>query len=468
MHSLVRMALATIQQHALITPGDRILVGVSGGPDSLALLHALVELREELQCTLHVAHLDHRLRGQESEADARFVSEHADRLGLPVTMEAADVTTEDDSSSLEARARAVRYAFFERVADQVEADRIALGHNADDQAETVLMRVLRGAGISGLAGIPIRRERYIRPLLNTPRSQIEAYLAELQLTARQDASNQDTAFLRNRIRHELLPLLETEYNPSLRTSLRRLAELAAADDLYLDSLARERLTSQMDCEDDGLVSIDLAVMAGVHLSLKRRMVRLMLEQVHPQLADIGYEHIEAILELVDGDRPNARLDLPHSIQVVRAYDRLSCRWDCVSLPSNQYEIPLVIPGTTPLPTGRLVSTFVDLPDQFPDGRNEVLIDAASLADEAVVRTRRPGDRFQPFGMDGHQKLKDFLMAQRVPLEERDQIPLVVSGEAVLWVVGFRLSETCRVTEQTRRTVRLQYASAREDGKGARR
>ncbi len=457
MHPLVQNVYDFIREHAMIARGERVLVGVSGGPDSLALLHILVQLQARIECALHVAHLDHQFRGEDSAAEARFVAAEAEKLGIPFTVESIDVPARLEDASVEAGAREIRYDFYERIASHVHAQRIALGHNADDQVETILMRFLRGTGLTGLAGIPAKRGKYIRPLLRTPRAQIEQFLDEHHFTPCQDPSNREPIYLRNKIRLELLPWLQQEYNPNIQAALMRLADLAATDNELLESLASERLAHYLLESTERSVELRVDTFAEEPTASQRRIIRQAIALVHPHLVDVGYEHIEAILGLIRGDRPNARLDLPGGTAVIREYDRLRLqKRDGNAEQTDDFEILLKIPGKTPLPSGVMIAEMVDTWETLPKSRWEVWIDHSALSEVTVVRSRRAGDRFRPFGMSGTQKLKDFLISQKIPRSERDRIPLVVSGERILWVVGYRLAEECRVTRQTRCVTRLRY------------
>lgn len=467
----------TIDKFNMIAPGDKILVGVSGGPDSVALLHGLWSLREELRLELNVFHLNHMMRGKEAEEDALFVEELARRFDLPVIVERVDVPRliREAKASAQEVAREVRYRRFYRAAEKVGAQKIALGHNLNDQAETVLMRLLRGAGTDGLAGIPpVREGKIIRPLLEITRGEIEEYLAQQGLSARLDRSNRKTRYLRNRIRMRLIPLLEKDYNPRVVELLARLAEQAREEAGFLEGAAREayRRLAREEAADGATGR------AGVHLSLaglrlepmaiQRRVVRAALSRAKGDIRRVDFRHVEQVLELARVGRVEATLDLPGGIKARRTYTDLVIELEPPgsagpgagpgepAAPGEVYT--LQVPGLTALPAWGLTMQAELLPGHqagdmpsAQDPRSPVAhLDFHRLSLPLKVRARRPGDRFQPLGLRGSKKLKDFFIDLKVPRRERDHIPLVVSGEDedIVWVVGWRIDSRFKVGPQT--------------------
>lgn len=297
MHAFIKKVKSFISNNRMINPGEKIVVGVSGGPDSLALLYVLFYLKDDLNFTLHIAHLDHKFRGVESAADAKFVEEQARKLGISFTTEAIDVPSiiRINKLSSEDGARRIRYQFFDRVAAEVNAAKVALGHNADDQAETMLMRLFRGSGSHGLSGIPkVRDGKYIRPLLSSSRSEIEKFLSDLGLSARQDSSNQQPIYLRNKIRLELLPLLEAEYNPNIRDVLCRTAEILQSESELLDKIAAETLPTCVITSHPSIIEINIDNLQKQHIAIQRRILRLCITNVASNIFDICFKHIESI------------------------------------------------------------------------------------------------------------------------------------------------------------------------------
>jgi len=466
MYDFIEGVKRFIAANNMIEDGETVVAAVSGGPDSLALLYALYHIREALNFTLHVAHLDHKFRGVESAKDALFVKEHAHKLGLAFTLEATDVPqlVRESKLSAETAARKARYEFYERVAAEVGASKIALGHNADDQAETVLMRLLRGSGARGLSGIPrIREGKYIRPLLSTPRSEIEGFLSGLNLSPRQDASNEQPIYLRNKIRLELLPLLESEYNPSIKKALNRTAELLRSEDDYLDRMAHKSLNDCMINRQDGLIDIDIPKLKKQDVALQRRLLRHGIASVIGNLRDIGFEHIESILPLISSRQPSRSLSLPHNLDITKSYDKLTiCKSPLGGIYANEsvcFKYELNVPGRTRLPELKAtVACDINFDSEInPRNRFQAMFDFDKIAQPPLqIRNRQNGDRFQPLGMRGTKKLKDFFIDEKIPRTSRDRIPILVSGDEILWVVGYRTNDKIKITPSTKRKLTVTF------------
>lgn len=455
-----------IAQHQMIQPKETVLVGVSGGVDSLALLYALHTLRNQLDCRLHIAHLDHGFRNNSAD-DAAYVAEQADRLDLPISRDRIDVPQlmRGQKLSAEVAARRARYQFYERVSEQIGATKIALGHHRGDQAETVLMNLLRGAGVSGLKGmLPVRAGKFIRPLLASSREEIEDYVAQLGLQPRCDATNSQLDYLRNRVRLELIPSLERGYNSNIQNALNQTAELLQAESDYLETLAYDAFQACRiaSCRSDTVI-LDRCLFRGYHLALRRRILRLAAAAVFGELRDLYFNHFESMLTLIDGETPNSALDLPNGGTFRRAYNRVFIQQKSTdSYASFEYEV--AVPGHTSLPSldAEMIATVVErsmdctAADKFPDGKFEAVFDLDRLQLPLKLRQRRAGDRFHPFGMQGRKKLKDLLIDAKIPRQERGRVPVLMSREEIIWVVGYRTSEPFKVRTETKRRLYLSY------------
>jgi len=458
--NLLEQVFFLIRKHCLIAEEEKILVGVSGGPDSIALLHILWMLRDELKIFLHVAHLNHQLRGEEARADALFVQDFAEKLNLPYTIESFDVRTlqKETGLSLQEAAREARFAFFEREVRRLKADKVALGHHADDQAETILFNLLRGTGVKGLGGIPPLRGIYIRPLLEVRRQEIEAYCRVHALPFRLDPSNLKPVYTRNRIRLQLLPLLEHEYNPQLARVLVRLGNICREENAYLELLAREAYQRVVEKEKEGELVLNRASLVAQPLPLRRRIFRLAWQRVSGETKELAYEHVERLLEmLANGARA---LALPGGVRAVKTKNtfRLFRNDQLQRIPPYQY--PLVIPGITFIPELDLEIQAEILPvEKAPPWKDltlrEAILDYGLVKEPLRVRRRKEGDVFAPLGLGGTVKLKKFLIDQKIPRSERDRLPLVVSGEEIMWVGGLRMAEHWKVTEKTKVCLFLQ-------------
>ena len=463
--------------------GTHLVVGISGGPDSSALLRCLSRLRQQHDLHLHAAHLNHDFRGEEAEADARFAAELADNLALPATVERRDVLVyqrERRISSFEQAARELRYSFLAEVAEGIGAAAVVVGHTSDDLAETVLLHILRGSGIHGLRGMsessswPFPEEgralRLFRPLLNSTKAETENYCRELDQEYRVDSGNYLSRFTRNRVRQNLLPLLASEYNPQVRESLLRLSRTAAVELDYLEAEV-ERLWPTMAEVEDGTVVFHRPSLLTVHPALQKLLFRKGFTRLVGDARRLGERHLDAMLELAQSNIAGRSLDLPNGLKMHRTYDQLRLSQDpdlpC-PLPVLEGGHPLAIPSTgseqvvweagpwrVSLRVDSFSSPTIDGIHARPASERvgvatgqtslTAYFQRATLGEELEVRTRHPGDRFQPLGMTGEKKLQDFLTDARVPREWRDRVPLLVDRRGIAWVVGYRIAHWARVT-----------------------
>ena len=417
----------------MLAAGDRVLVAVSGGPDSTAMLAALAALSPRAGVALHAAHLNHQLRGDESGRDQACAETVAAHLGVPCTVASAIALA--GGPNLEARARAQRYAFLAQVAAAKGCTKVATGHTLDDQAETVLMRLLRGTGADGLMGIHAVREGHIiRPLIECTRQQVLAFLRNAGLPFCDDSSNQDRRFLRNRVRHEVLPLLQA-INPDVRRHLATTAEIMTAEVRALDDLV-EQMLAPLRLPDGALI---IGALAGVPPALRARLLRAWLRTQRKDLRGLGAAHVTAVLAIAQGARPNARVRLPGGQLAVREYDRLYLRAEDGNA---QPEAPqLLQPGATVcLATGWRISAAMTPPHdagswQTPADLWSVIADADAVAGPVVVRTAQVGDRVRPLGLGGARKLQDIFVDRKLPLRSRRTCPVVECDGEILWVPG---------------------------------
>ena len=464
--------------------GTHLVVGISGGPDSTALLHCLFRLRERHDLRLHVAHLNHNFRGEEAEEDARFAASLASNLALSATVEHRDVLLyqrERRISSFEQAARELRYSFLAEIAQGVAASAVAVGHTSDDVAETVLLHILRGSGMQGLRGMsesspwPFPGEagelRLFRPLLNATKADTESYCRELGIQFRVDSGNYLSRFTRNRVRQNLLPLLASEYNPRVRESLVRLSRTAALELDYLETEI-ERLWPQVAVEEDGAVGFDRHALLAVHPALQKLLFRKAFALLLGDARRLGERHLDAMMKLVQSKTGGRSLDLPNGIRLSRSYEYL--RLSSVPDPPCPYPVLEGVHNLTiPSADGEQVvcqagpwrvtlrldssggSAFEDIQARSPSGTVgdtpgrtswTAYLHLPALGEGLEVRARRPGDRLQPLGMTGEKKIQDFLTDERVPREWRDRLPLLVAGRGIAWVVGYRIAHWARVIE----------------------
>jgi tRNA(Ile)-lysidine synthase len=437
---LIAQIKRTIAQFRMLSTGDRVVVAVSGGPDSVCLLGVLRDLAPEYHLVLHVAHLDHMVRGEESASEARFVEQLAKDLGMPSTIERIDVPRycAERGLSTQAGARQVRYDFLDRVARGIAADRIAFGHTANDQAETLLMRLIRGSGISGLAGIPPKRERIIRPLIETTREQVLAYLKVNALDFVTDPSNRKPLYTRNRVRSEVIPVLE-RFNPRIVETLASTAARFRDEDATTDSRLHLILPTIMKREEH-TVRIDQEAFLELPVSDRRRAVRTAVSSLCGNGSVLSRVRTEEAMEFLTTAQTGKSLDLSCGLVLTREYDAflLSPRTD-----PKEFCIPLPVPGSSRIPAlGIEVTTAVR--DGMQNGAEtgnyqwQAVFDYDKMCLPLYVRSRRPGDSLQPAGMEGkHKKLQDLFVDEKVPRSLRDRVPLLATERDILWVVGIR-------------------------------
>jgi tRNA(Ile)-lysidine synthase len=462
--------LQYIREHGLITRGQKLLVAVSGGPDSVCLLHILWKLQKELGIELYIAHLNHQLRGKESAADAAYAAELARKLGIPATIESRDVKAyrSQHGLSLEEAAREVRYAFLADAAAAAGAKRVAAGHTAADHIETILMHLIRGSGTRGLRGLlPANKWPYgnrnltiVRPLLELSREETVAYCRRHRLQPRIDASNQSQELWRNRIRLTLLPLLR-EYNPQISEALQRTAHIVSEDMDYIDKEVARLQRKIMRIEDKAVV-LDKKKLLALPLSMKRYLLRAAIESLLGTLKDVEAGHIEDVLAALE--KPAGRvIGLLEGLNFSIEYDRyvlMSGTDSACPFPALQKEYPLNIPGNTRVPGGK-ITALVTAVNESENNYSETdgftaYFDYDKTGSDLKVRHRLEGDRFQPLGLKSPKKLNVFMIDARIPRAWRERIPIVTEPGQIIWVAGWRIDERVKVTGRTKKVLRLEF------------
>lgn len=455
---------ATIRKYCMFAPGDKVLVGVSGGPDSVALVHILSALADQLQVEICIAHLDHGFRGRESEEDAEFVRNLAGVLGLRAVVEARDVAgfARKHNLSAQAAAREVRYGFFAEAARLLGCNKLATGHNANDQAETVLQRFLRGSGPAGLGGIPPVRDGWIvRPLIETSRTEIEKYCIDNNLPTRLDRSNLKTVYTRNKIRLQLIPLLEKEYNPNIVETLVRTGEIMRDEDRFLEETASEYWAQTCLRQAEGEIAFDLERFLRLPPAIQGRLIRKAWGKLTGDGHNIEYVHLTGAVELIRNGRTGAARELPQGIILTKSYEQFLLTGNLDGQNSGLcFFYTLNIPGSIFInETGdTLQAEVLENQSDFLSEKlcqDEIAIDLDKVSLPIAVRSRRPGDRFKPPGMQGSKKLKDFLIDSKVPRHSRDRIPILVTGDdQIIWIAGLREDRRWQVGRETERILKL--------------
>ncbi|MBM3119255.1 MAG: tRNA lysidine(34) synthetase TilS [Chloroflexi bacterium] len=465
--ALEQRVINFIREHDLFSTGDKLVVAVSGGADSVCLLHILAQRQRELGVELHVAHLNHQLRGGESESDASYVSELAGKLGVPATIVCQDVAAYRDrkGGSLEEAAREVRYSFLTEVTKEVGTSKVVVGHTRDDNVETILMHLLRGAGSVGLCGLQPSsilqfgehkaRIEVVRPLLEVTRQETLDYCQRHKLKPRSDSSNLSLSFLRNRIRLELLPVLKN-YNPSIDNALLRLAAIAGDDVSFIEEQTSLMWKELAKTEGD-VIYLDGSKMTALPRAMQRQVFRRAVRHLRGNLQDIEADHIEAMVDFLS--KPVGRkLCLPQGLTLSTEYGRLvltPAQTSSCPFPPLAGVFSIKIPGGTALPGWHVKADIVKQPVSNANGF-VASFDLDRVGEKLMVRRRKPGDRFQPLGMTETKKLQDFMVDSKIPRSWRDRVPLVCSTEQILWVVGWRVDDRVKVTRTTKNILRLKF------------
>lgn len=454
----------TIYEHKLVQKGDHILVAVSGGPDSIALLHWLKEHCSSLDIILSCAHFNHGFRGEESDEEADFVAETCRQWGIPFYQTKMDLLkkVQEGGVNLQALSREYRYKFLQETAQKIGANRIALAHHKDDQVETILMRFLRGTGTTGLMGMPYERTlidgvTLIRPFLNVTKAHIQQYLKLHQLSYRIDSSNLKTDYMRNRIRLQLLPEL-TRYNSNLSSSIVALAHMIEEDERYLSQLAYEKFmqVTNVTMQPEGELCLKLPEFNALPLSLQRRIIKLICNYLHKSDEEVPYHHITALRSLFSQEQPH-QWDLPWNIRVYIRYGEALFRKNAMDFIHTPYHFSFTAPATIQLPDNKgQFQCFITTKMEMREGTNTVYFDYDKIHPHLTLRTRQKGDRIELDGLGRHKKVKDIFIDKKVPREDRDLIPLLFAGEDLLWIVGIKKSAKGRYDHTTKRFLCCRY------------
>ena len=466
-HDMLTRVRHTIKAHRMFARGESVLAAVSGGADSVVMLRVLAALKEELSLDLTVFHLNHNLRGAEAAADLAFVRRLAKHLSIPFEgrkLKAGELDT--GSVSVQEAAREARYRHMREVARKCGAKKIALGHTSDDQAETVLLRLVKGGGSSGLAGIPPVRGRFVRPLIDVTREEVEEYARAGKIRYRTDSSNLVPKYLRNDIRLNLIPYLKANFNPNITASLVRLSAILRADADFIDreaEAALDRALIEKPSAGKGVVVLDRKFLASFHDALKARVLMKAIWLLTGE-SDIYNAHIISSIKLIGGRKPNASINLPGGLEVRRVYDRVvigTAQPQADTGERLRFNEPLKLPGTTVLGKGAgsfKASFSSSRPSAFDPDANTAFFDADSFVAGGpyIFRPVSPGDRMVPFGMSGSKKVKEILIEKKLSPGKRRFVPMLCSADEVIWAVGVRQSQRHRVVPQTRMVVRIDF------------
>jgi tRNA(Ile)-lysidine synthase len=463
---MIKKIINTINTYNLIEKGDNIVVGLSGGPDSVCLLHILCTLSCRLNTSIFAVHINHMLRGEESEGDEGYVRELCGKLNVPLYVFRHDIRTisAEKGISLEEAGREIRYSRFNYVAEKVGAAKIAVAHNKNDQAETILFNLIRGTGLNGLKGMEYKSGRLIRPLLEIGREDIEAYCRENSLFPRVDSTNMETVYTRNKIRLDLIPYIDKLFNSNIVESISRMSLLIRDDYDYLEEHLSKIYEQYIIKSQDNAVWLNIKEFLKANPALQKRLIRRAIKQVKGNLKDVEGVHLESALALCKDGRTGSQIHLPDNIRVLKSYEavKIFVHDDTASQPV--FDLPLKIPGITNIEALQ-ASIKVSLgksPLIIEDYRNirynslVQFFDHDSLGNELRVRNRGSGDRFKPYRSRGTKKLKEYFIDKKIPRDIRNTIPLIAKGNEIAWIIGYGISDKFKVTENTKSILRVEY------------
>ncbi|WP_378955344.1 tRNA lysidine(34) synthetase TilS [Pelosinus sp. sgz500959] len=445
---------AWITKYKMLSEGDKIVVACSGGPDSLALLHIFNEFRLEYNIDIFAAHVDHMFRGLESAKEAIFVVDFCKAHQIPCYHTAIDVPKVIKETGLSGSdaARVVRYQYLRQIAKKVGGAKIATGHHRDDQAETVLINILRGAGSTGIRGIQPINGDLIRPLLSVSRADISDYCQQEKLEPRFDSSNLKMNYLRNRIRINLLPELEKQYNIAIKDALCRTATLVGDEHDFIQMTARN-IWDQIVTNQEENLFIDGKKMKNIHIAVRREIFRMAIEKKRGNLTGISFHHVETLLQMLSAGRVGSTVQLPGELVACKSYEGLYLGVNGFTQTDKaDYQgQTLPVPGVTFIQElGIEIRTEVTEKEDSISKPNVAVFDWDKLSPTLFVRRRRAGDQFQPFGFHGSKKLKEFFIDEKIPRQLRDNVPIICDGHGIIWVGGYRQAEVGRVSAETKK------------------
>ena len=468
--SLLDKVRGALELHALLEEGDTVVLGVSGGMDSMTLLDLFSQLRGSWRLGLVIAHVNHGLRGEESAREFRFVEGQAFRYGVPFQGKVLSMGDAPVQGNLQAEARKSRYQFFDEVARKWGARKIATGHHREDQVETLLLQIFRGTG--GLKGIPrVRGERYIRPLLDVSRRQIEAYVHERKIPYCEDSSNREGAYLRNRIRHELIPWIRREINPRFEESLLRLSSLLQEDADYLEGMAREAFPGTLgEGAEKGELVLHRNLLESMPPVLQKRLLRLAYQRIQGSSASLSHVHLAPVCFALSRRARGGpkRFPLPNHVDLFLEPEQVRFSRACRGH-RESYSYPFGVGSSQVIPEAglKVCSSEAEtraFSNQPRPGPFEAYLDEEVCRGEMRLRSFQPGDRFIPLGLGGEKKLQDFFVDEKVPWTRRHTVPLLEVGSRIAWVVGYRIDDRFKVTPVTRRCVHVEAVRVDSDGR----
>jgi len=457
---LEKKVLAAIKKYQLIEENDHIVVGVSGGPDSMALLYCLLEARKTIPFSIHIAHVNHGVRGEEARSDQVFVERISKELALPYYTRNVNMIEygKEKGITAEEAGRELRYGFFRDILRSLGKGKIAVAHNMNDQAETLLMRIMRGTGPDGLKGMDYKSNDIIRPILGIDRKEIEDYIEEKGIETVLDKTNLQPIYSRNKVRLELIPYIEENFNPNIINTLWRMSRIFSLDLNFLEEHTKIKFKNMLKSRDKNSIILHGSKFLEEDRSIQQRIVRNAILEINNSLQGITESQIGGAVDLLSNLQTGKEFHLSNNIVLRINYDEIIIE-KSRDRKQIEYSYHIDIPASIILDNGYHFETKILTKDEnfiMEKTKNIKYFDYDKVKGKIKIRNRRDGDRFTPFGMKGSKKLKDYFIDEKVPRDLRDRIPLVVDEENILWVVGYRTNELYKVTEDTKRILSISY------------
>ena len=457
---LEKKVLDAITEYKLIEENDHIVVGISGGPDSMALLYCLLEARKTIPFSIHIAHVNHGVRGEEARSDQLFVERISKELGLPyytINVNMIEYGKERGITAEEA-GRELRYGFFRDILERHGRGKIAVAHNMNDQAETLLMRIMRGTGPDGLKGMDYKSDDIIRPILGIDRKEIEDYIRQKGIETVLDKTNLQPIYSRNKVRLELIPYIEENFNPNIVTTLWRMSRIFSLDLNFLEEHTKIKFKNMLKSHDKNSIILHGDKFLVEDRSIQQRIIRNAILELNKSLQGISEGQIAGAVNLVNNLETGKEFHLSNDIILRINYDEIIIE-KSREREKIAYSYDIDVPGSIILENGYCLETKIFTKDNdfvMEKTKNVKYFDYDKVEGNIRIRNRRDGDRFIPFGMKGSKKLKDYFIDEKVPRDLRDRIPLVVDNENIMWVVGYRISELYKITQDTKRILSISY------------
>lgn len=454
-----------ILEKNLIAPGDNVLIALSGGPDSVFLFHNLRKLRNSLSFNLYASHINHMYRGKDAMHDEEFVRELCEKYGIKLFVKRKNATeyAKELKVTEEEAGRILRYDFFKENLNEFGGGKIALAHNLNDQAETVLQRIIRGTGIDGLSAMTFKKDNLIRPMLNVSRAEIMNYLHDNKHGYCIDITNSQDIYGRNKIRLNLIPYLEQNFNPNIQNSLYRMSEAMERDKKIIEKYIELKFGSVLKEKTDNKIVMDMKLLASLDIEERGRIIRRGIKELKGNTVNIEMKHIDCAINLIKAGKTGKKINLTEGFTIETSYDNLIINKTVEKVPDFEYNIVLNEKNFIKEINKSLFLTLKDISEADIKNKNIITIDYDAIKGSIIARNRRTGDIMTPCGMSGNKKIKDIFIDLKIPTEERDKKLLIADDENILWLEGYRINDKYRISDATKRILTISIGGKNESG-----